>query len=72
MNLFQEILETFEELKPLLKKSSSNLANNLLGRGGNNQPEENGPHGVNNEEKVDTSILSRIQRLYNLTGQAKV
>ncbi|KAK7104878.1 DNA annealing helicase and endonuclease ZRANB3-like [Littorina saxatilis] len=62
-NTKKEIVATFAELKPLLKKSKSPLAADL--RGG-------GPDGVNAPEQQDTNILSRIQRLYKLTGEAKV
>ena len=67
----QEILSVFAELKPLLKKSRSSLASNLLG-GDRNPAAAGGPEGVNAAEQRDTNILSRIQRLYNLTGEAKV
>ena len=67
----QEILSVFAELKPLLKKSKSRLAANLVG-GGQNPVAAGGPEGVNAAEQQDTNILSRIQRLYNLTAEAKV
>ncbi|XP_076443122.1 DNA annealing helicase and endonuclease ZRANB3-like [Babylonia areolata] len=66
----KEILSTFEELKPLLKRSKSSLAANLLG--GDQNSASMGPEGVNSGQQTDTNILSRIQRLYNLTGEAKV
>ena len=68
----QEILSTFAELKPLLKKSRSGLTASLVG-GGEGDPALRGdPQGVNAAEQQDTNILSRIQRLYNLTAEAKV
>ena len=67
----QEILSVFAELKPLLKKSKSRLAANLVGDG-QNPAAAGGPEGVNAAEQQDTNILSRIQRLYNLTAEAKV
>ena len=67
----QEILSVFAELKPLLKKSRSTMAANLVG-GDRNPATAGGPEGVNGAEQQDTNILSRIQRLYNLTGEAKV
>ncbi|KAL8559599.1 hypothetical protein ACOMHN_008310 [Nucella lapillus] len=66
-----EIVSIFAELKPLLKRSKSSLATNLLG--GETTPVASpGPDGSHDAPQPDTNILSRIQQLYNLTGEAKI
>lgn len=62
----------FSELKPLLKKSKSSLAVNLLGTMGNTANGD--PASMTNAdgEHRGTVILGHIQQLYKLTGEAKV
>jgi len=54
----KEIRETFEELRPMLKRGTQDKFEVLTGGG----------EGV----AMDTNMLSMIQRLYMLTGEAKV
>ena len=53
----QDIRKTFEELRPLLKRGATEKFEVLTGAG---------------DDVKDTNMLSLIQRLYQLSGEAKV